>query len=63
MDPFGWSSGHRKYFMDLWPGLVLKRDMNAMLENLAVLLNDELQLCFKEIFGTKTNEWTEPDTN
>jgi hypothetical protein len=36
----------------------LKRDMNSVLENLAVALNNELQFCFKEKFGTKTTEWT-----
>jgi hypothetical protein len=62
MDSFDWSSGNRQYFLDPWPGLVLKRDMNSVLENLAVALNNELQFCFKEKFGTKTTEWIELDT-
>lgn len=61
MDSFDWSTGKRQYFLDSWQGLVLKRDMNSVLENLAVALNNELQLCFKEKFGTKTTEWTELD--
>lgn len=32
--------------------------MNAVLENLMVALDDELQFCFKERFGT-TQEWPE----
>ncbi len=61
MDSFDWSTGHRKYFLDPWQGMVLKRDMNAVLENLMVALNEELQFCFKARFGTDTNEWTELD--
>ncbi|KAE9370254.1 putative cytochrome P450 [Stipitochalara longipes BDJ] len=61
MDSFDWTTGHRKYLVDPWQGLVLKRDMNAVLENLMVALNDELQFCFLERFGTNTKEWTELD--
>ena len=61
MDSFDWSTGHRKYLTDPWQGQVLKRDMNAILENLMVALNDELQFCFNNRFGTNTNKWTELD--
>jgi hypothetical protein len=62
MDSFDWSTGHRKYFLDPWQGVVLRRDLNAVLENLMVALNEELQFCFKERFGTNTNDWTEINT-
>jgi hypothetical protein len=35
--------------------------MNTVLENLMVALNDELQFCFKEHFGTNIKEWAEID--
>lgn len=41
--------------------MVLKRDMNAVLENLMVALNEELQFCFKARLGTDTKGWTELD--
>lgn len=28
MDSFDWITGDRKYFLDSWQGLVLKRDLN-----------------------------------
>jgi hypothetical protein len=62
MVSFDWSTGHRKYFLDSWQGLILKRDMNAVLENLMVALNDELQFCFKKHFGTNVKKWMEIDT-
>jgi hypothetical protein len=35
----------------------LKQDMNAVLENPLVVLNDELQFCFRERFGTDMTGW------
>lgn len=62
MYAFDWSIGHRRHFLDPWQGLVLKRDMNAVLENVMVALNDDLQFCFNERFGTNTMDWKELDT-
>jgi hypothetical protein len=61
MNSFDWTTGHRKYFTDPWQGQVLRRDMNAVLENLMVALNNELHLCFLWRFGSNTNEWKELD--
>jgi hypothetical protein len=61
MNSFDWTTSHRKYFTDPWQGQVLRRDMNAVLENLMVALNDELHLCFSWRFGSNANEWKELD--
>jgi hypothetical protein len=61
MDSFDWITGDRKYFLDSSQGLVLKRDLNNVLENMMVALNEELQLSLKTRFGTNTTHWEEMD--
>ena len=59
MNAFDWTTGHGNYFLGPWQGMLIRRDMNAVLENLAVALNDELQFCFNEALCTNTANWTE----
>lgn len=45
------------FVADPWQGMVVKRDMNAVLENLMVSLDDELKFAFDSRFGEDTKEW------
>ena len=59
LDQIDYILGHHKYITDPWQGMLVKRDMNSVLENLVVALDDELKLAFDARFGTKANEWTD----
>jgi hypothetical protein len=48
--------------VDGWQADVLRRDLNAVLENLVAALDEQLQFCFRKCFGTDTRIWTEIDT-
>ena len=51
--------GHEKFIHDPWQAMLVKRDMNAVLENLMIGLADELKFVFDARFGTHTMEWKE----
>jgi hypothetical protein len=48
-----------KIVADPWQGMMVKRDMNAIIEKLVVALDDELRFAFEQRFGTETEQWTE----
>jgi hypothetical protein len=48
-----------KIVRDPWQGLMVKRDMNAILEKLAIAVEDELKVAFETRFGAETEKWTD----
>ena len=59
MDQIDWTTGHHKYVTDPWHGMIVKRDINRVLEKLMVALNDELRSAFDSRLGTNMRDWTE----
>ena len=59
IDQIDWSTGHHKYVTDPWQGMIVKRDINRVLEKLMVALNDELGSAFDSRLGTNMRDWTE----
>ncbi|CAM1504814.1 Fc.00g024050.m01.CDS01 [Cosmosporella sp. VM-42] len=59
VDQVRWSLGHEKIVVDAWQGLIVKTDMNRVLENICAAMNNELGLVFDEQFGTDTEHWKE----
>jgi hypothetical protein len=59
VDQAKYSIGDHKFVFDPWQGMLVKRDMNAVLENLMVALDDELKFSFDERFGADTQTWKE----
>ncbi|KUI70346.1 Ent-kaurene oxidase [Cytospora mali] len=53
--------GTEKPIIDGWQGMLVKKDMNAVLENIVQAMNDELGVAFDEYLGTDTESWTEID--
>jgi hypothetical protein len=49
-----WNS---QFVADPWQGMIVKRDMNAVLENIVIGLDDELKFAFDARFGEDTKEW------
>jgi hypothetical protein len=48
-----------KFFLDAWQSTLVKREMNNILETVAISLDDELKFAFDSRVGTNTDEWTE----
>lgn len=46
---------------DPWQGMLVKKDMNQVLEAIATALDDELGVAFDHYFGTDTARWREVD--
>ncbi|PNH37223.1 hypothetical protein VD0004_g9565 [Verticillium dahliae] len=63
LDQLTYTLGEDRLLVDSWNALVAKRDMNAVLEKVAAVLNDELRVAFDEQFGTDTEIWREVDLN
>ena len=61
VDQAYYSFGHDKYVVDPWQGSLVKNKMNAVLENIARAMNDELQAAFDDEFGTDEHNWKELD--
>ncbi|KAL4910489.1 hypothetical protein BDW74DRAFT_20 [Aspergillus multicolor] len=61
IDQADYSLGHSRYVGDAWQGLLVKTEMNAMLENIVASLNDELGVAFDKYFGTDTVQWKSID--
>ena len=59
LDLVEFHSGPHELLTDPWQGMLVRRDMNRILERLVVVLNDELQYAFDARFGTDADEWTE----
>ncbi|KAI0862199.1 cytochrome P450 [Xylaria cubensis] len=51
--------GHDKFASDPWGGLLVKTDLNAVLETVCAGMNDELGLAIASQFGTDTEAWKE----
>ncbi|KAF4997932.1 hypothetical protein FDECE_11945 [Fusarium decemcellulare] len=63
IDQVRYSLGHDKIAVDAWQGLIVKTDMNRVLENIVNTMNKELHVVFDEQFGTDTENWKEIDLN
>ncbi|KAK7430970.1 hypothetical protein QQZ08_002499 [Neonectria magnoliae] len=61
IDQFEWSLGDRDIVLDVWPGFVVKRDMNRVLEATCATMNNELQFAFDQRLGLDTEDWREID--
>ncbi|KAI8631452.1 cytochrome P450 [Xylariaceae sp. FL1651] len=53
--------GHDKFANDPWGGLLVKTDLNTILENVCAAMNDELGLAIDSRFGTDSKAWKEID--
>lgn len=51
--------GTKAPILDPWQGMLVKKDMNNVLEAIAMALEDELGVAFDHYFGTDTSEWKE----
>ncbi|KAL4972250.1 cytochrome P450 [Aspergillus desertorum] len=61
IDQVDYSLGHSRYVADAWQGLLVKNEMNAVLENIVAALNDELAVAFDKYFGTDEESWRKID--
>ncbi|KAH8591027.1 putative cytochrome P450 [Bisporella sp. PMI_857] len=61
VDQVGYTMGNHKFILDPWQGMLVKRDINAVLERIVVSLNQELGFAFDVRFGTDEDHWTELD--
>ena len=53
--------GHERYKQDPWPGMLVKTEINSMLENVCAELNDELAHAFDRFLGNDVEPWKEID--
>ncbi|CCF32918.1 cytochrome P450 [Colletotrichum higginsianum] len=60
VDQVEWALGHDRYVDDAWHGVLVRTELNAVLENICASLNDELGVAFDKWFGTDP-EWKEID--
>jgi hypothetical protein len=56
IQPF-YGLGHDKFADDPWGGLLVKTNLNAVLEDVCTAMNDELGLAINSHFGTDTKTW------
>lgn len=61
IDQVRWSLGHDKIVVDAYQALIVKTDLNRVLENICAAMNNELSVVFDEQFGTDTENWREID--
>lgn len=59
IDQPGWSIGHDKYIVDAWQGLLVRTELNRILESVCAAMNSELHSAFDDVFGTDTENWKE----
>ncbi|RGP76850.1 ent-kaurene oxidase [Fusarium longipes] len=57
IDQIVWGLGHDKYVVDAWQGMIVKTEMNKVIEVIADSMKDELREVFDEQFGTDTENW------
>jgi hypothetical protein len=60
IQPF-YGFGDDKFIQDPWTGVLVKTDLNAVLESVCSAMNDELGLAIDSHFGTDTKAWKEID--
>lgn len=53
--------GHDKFASDPWAGMLVKTDLNAVLENVCAAMNDELGLAIDHNFGIDSKTWKDID--
>lgn len=53
--------GHERYKADPWPGMLVKTEINSMLEGVCADMGDELTHAFDRYFGSDTESWKEID--
>lgn len=61
IDQVRWALGDDRYVSDAWHGMLVKTDLNRVLENICTALNSELGFAFDKHFGTDTENWKEID--
>ncbi|KAL4758230.1 cytochrome P450 [Aspergillus foveolatus] len=61
IDQADYSLGHSRYVADAWQGMLVKNEMNAVLENIVAALNEELGVAFDKYFGTDEENWRDVD--
>ncbi|KAL3478474.1 cytochrome P450 [Aspergillus californicus] len=61
VDQADYSLGHAKYIQDAWQAMLVKTELNPVLENIVAALNDELGVAFDEYFGTDEENWRDID--
>ena len=59
VDQVDYSLGHAKFVTDPWNGLMVKKDMNRVLETIMISLNEELTVVIDDQFGTNSDSWTD----
>ncbi|MCJ1379500.1 hypothetical protein MMC17_002601 [Xylographa soralifera] len=59
IDQLEYHTGPKTLVTDAWQGMIVRRDMNRILERLVFVLNDELKYAFDTRFGTDAEDWTE----
>ncbi|KAH8686213.1 cytochrome P450 [Ilyonectria robusta] len=61
VDQVKWGLGHEKIVADAWQAMLVKKELNQVLEAICAAMNNELGLVFDEHFGTDTANWKEID--
>jgi hypothetical protein len=59
IDLFNWSLGTDKIVLDAWQGLLIRTDLNRVLEASCEAMNNELHVAIDEYFGTDADNWKE----
>jgi cytochrome P450 len=59
LDQATYNLGDEHYILDPWQALLVKRDLNAALENIMVGLSSELKYALEARWGSDTEEWKE----
>ena len=59
VDQIQYLTGNGAHISDPWQGMLVKRDLNVVLEKIIVSLKDELEFAFDKRFGTDEEIWRE----
>jgi hypothetical protein len=59
LDQAHYNLGDEHYVLDPWQALLVKRDLNAVLESIMVGLSSELKYALEARWGNDTEEWRE----
>ncbi|MCJ1437464.1 hypothetical protein MMC27_006851 [Xylographa pallens] len=59
LDQLEYHTGSETLVTDPWQGMIVRRDMNRILERLVFVLNDEIKYAFDTRFETSADDWTE----
>jgi hypothetical protein len=59
LDQATYNLGDEHYILDPWQALLVKRDLNAVLESIMVGLSSELKVALEARWGSDTEEWKE----